>query len=205
MNQMLLMIIIMIDDDIDDKSLANFGAAQELQAVKQFGFLGDRPLSLGTPPEFELPTRFPGWEFGKSTLASWSCSCLFLSLGIGSPVSEVVFSSNGSPILCSEPGSPGSYTRYVQQTTPPPPHPGPFIGPDMKLSNITVMLALQKQNNTLWNLASAYITMTWQTKLLLWLEPVASTVQQGHPGEVGTFHPIHRWAAFSCVDTEELT
>ena len=60
MNQMLLMIIIMIDDDIDDKSLANFGAAQELQAVKQFGFLGDRPLSLGTPPEFELPTRFPG-------------------------------------------------------------------------------------------------------------------------------------------------
>ena len=62
MNQMLLMIIIMIDDDndVDDKSLANFEAVQELQAVKQFGFLGDRPLSLGTPPEFELPTRFPG-------------------------------------------------------------------------------------------------------------------------------------------------
>ena len=111
--------MMMIYNNVDDKSLANFGAAQELQAVKQFGFLGDRPLSLGTPPEFELPTRFPGWEFGKSTLASWSCSCLFLSLGIGSPVSEVVFSSNGSPILCSEPGSPGSYTRYVQQTTPP--------------------------------------------------------------------------------------
>ena len=52
--------MMMIYNNVDDKSLANFGAAQELQAVKQFGFRGDRPLSLGTPPEFELPTRFPG-------------------------------------------------------------------------------------------------------------------------------------------------